>query len=1568
MRNPARRFASLALGVFCLLISVERAEAAYRRQAKARQPRSAGIHWTFRDIDIQTLLARLKRFGVQLPVPASGRVTVRLSVRAPWRSILRAGAYDFEGDLSSPALNVAGISLEKLALHIAYEGGNLELTKMSFVVPGKDGADGTITGQAHMKVNPPGDLNAELAIDQLPVATLAGAVPELADRINGKVSGQFNGHAPANRLRELSAWQAEGRLTISELRAFGLPDAQATTQLQLLRGQASLTNFTAQFEGARMTASGQLALATPYAFNARLRVTVPSLDWLKHLEPDFRPPVSVAGNFALSADATGQLASKHVRVRGSLDGRELKAENVVVDRLVVPYDGTLDRIRVNNLRVELYGGRITANLTLPTSPDGNVGAGVRIDNVDLAHAASDVLKQKQSWRGSASGRLQFQVPAAKLQDTSAWSGQGQLTFGRGNVFGIDISRIATDLRVADGRLTVSGLTLDSSIAQVTGSVNANLTTPFGFGTALRIAEVDFAQLNRLPEGLRPPVAVAGRAGVSLQAQGTLQPLSVTARGGVATRRLRASGLVIDSLNFNYRISKQQVSLSQIAGGLYRGRFNGSASLPLGDTGHSKVDLSWQQIDVGQMLSAVDTAALRGLRSQGATSGRITAQADGNTRDPASWQATATVNLAGVRLDQVTLGGVSIEASLAKQVLTVSRIATQGGPMRVNGSATFGIASPYEFGLKLAVAKADLSIANALPAKLRPPANVGGTVNVSADLKGRLDPLRIEGDGHFIARNVQVDRARFDSLGFKFLGDNDLVTVSDLAVVAYRGRVDGKLQLPLAEDAEGALDVRWQRVNLGGMLTDLRGVAVKAASEKESVPKPLLDALVETRLEGWTWGSIAVHTPAGKLLDPAAWTGNVDVSLAAIRLFGWTSKQAFVRGKIVEGRAELNRLAFDFNGTRLRGAASLKLAQPYDFESKFSLENLQLADFNRLPKAIQPPVKVAGTVSVSMEAQGTLQPLEVTGNGTITGDHIEADGARVDRLAIQFGAEKDRVELTSFQANLYGGQINGDAAIALVGDEDGHVDFKWQGINVGQFATDVAKLPAALTGTVAGKLHIGIPAKKLADFLSWTVDASFDTSPLVTRSQSLGELHGLLTYDRGLLDYQLRGEVLRGTIELTGRWQSNPPPRATAFNEGSFQLSGAHLDALTPLLGAQGRLDSLSGRVSANVRYRHAAKTGLPEGAGDLAIDDVRLNGTAVLDALRGAVRVRNDRIEVTSANAALAGGSLTLSGVAFFDPRRRGSFRLNVSGADLAQLLSSVPQMASKVRGVADAQLDGFFGGDRPLIINGTFALPRGRAAGIEFNAVRVPINGSIDPVSRRGAIQLHGITGQIAHGRVTGDFDATLSTWLRLNGHGKLSSIDLRTLLAQSASASRLANGKLTGNYTLGGRDIRSVNDLTGTLNATLTQAQAMSLPILQQTLPYLTGGVSGSTTFDDGTIRGSLSRGVVRVERLSLSSGSAQIYAQGNVTLAGRLDLNVTVKTGDLNATRRTISLLASRLLLVAAPPVGLLVNVTQFLSNQVINLEVTGTVRSPTIRVRPLQLLGQEAAQFFLLQALP
>ena len=123
-----------------------------------------------------------------------------------------------------------------------------------------------------------------------------------------------------------------------------------------------------------------------------------------------------------------------------------------------------------------------------------------------------------------------------------------------------------------------------------------------------------------------------------------------------------------------------------------------------------------------------------------------------------------------------------------------------------------------------------------------------------------------------------------------------------------------------------------------------------------------------------------------------------------------------------------------------------------------------------------------------------------------------------------------------------------------------------------------------------------------------------------------------------------------------------------------------------------------------------------------------------------------------------------------------------------------------------------------------------------------------------------------------------------------------------------------------------------------------------------------SSATTFNSGEVRARFGRGVVRFERFALVSSLAQLFIEGTVTLQGRLNLDVTANTGRLGI-NPAAPLVRLRIPATGPMPVALLVQVTDYLSNRVIHLRVTGTVKSPTITVEPLSLLTEEAARFFL-----
>lgn len=1429
------------------------------RQTLAAQPANTpdqvrGLHWTFRDVEINSLLARLKRFGLEVPVPVAGQVTVRLSAGVTsWQSILRTSAYQVEGQIESDKLTVAGFDLHQFTARMVYNQGALQLTSLRFAVARAGGGQGTVSGSARVQVRPRGDLTANVSLVQIPLSELVELVPQLAGMIGGDAGGHVSAQVPVDQVRELSAWRGEAHLTLENVALPHLPPAKLTADVRLAAGQATLSNLSIELERLRLNGSGALALAAPFEFSSQLRLNAPDLGWLATFDPELRPPLEVGGQISATATVTGKIQSREFRIQGTLAGRGLKAGPLGIERLQLPYDITAELLQLHPIQVSLYGGQVGASLNVPFDRRGTAQFGLQWRGLDVGALAADAIaasatsagatgrkrETEAGWRGRSSGNLQLNAPLDRLRDLDAWAGQGRFDLQNAAAYGMALPQASLSLQIADGALRLASISLNSSLGQVTGSARLRLQTPFAFGASLSIANIDLAQANRLPERLRPPLALAGRAGVSADLRGTLQPPTFAARGAVAARRVQAAQAVLDRVDFNYDVGDQKASLSQIVVTGYQGRLTGSATAPWSDAGDAQVKLAWQRMNVARMLADLNMLeALRGVRVEGWSNGSVDATASGQLTDIASWKMQSDLLLWAVRLDQFTLRRAALAARLAEGKLTLSKIEADEGPMRLNASANLALADAGNFGANVKLRRADLAMLNRLPPRLRPPIAIVGTASVAADVQGTLDP-------------PQLNR------------------------------------------------------------------------------------------------------------------GDVDASLVGLSAFGWTGASARLQSRVRNGALEVTHFRARQGQTTLDGAGRIGLAAPFDYQAKLTVNDVDLARANTLPEALRPPVRLAGVFGLSGSVSGTLDPWVTAGEGSLTARDLEVDGATVDRVAFELAIDRERLAISRLFVQLYDGQIKGSAMLPLH-QGAGRIALAWSEIDLGRLATDVARPPVRLSGRIDGNIDAEIPAGKLAQIAAWNIDAGFDAPRLTADTAPIGQLQGRVAYRDGVARYDVSGEALRGRLQLAGVWQPATSDHRPELNEGRLQLTDARLAALAPLLREHGAADTLSGTLTMNVNYRHDPNTGQPLGSGDLALNNVQYEGIDLLDEVRGQIRMLPGQMDVANVSGIVAGGQLLGSATVSLQAGRRSTFLLAIDGAEAAEALSLWPRLAGQVRGTIDAQVRGFFGMGRPVVVNGAAAIRQGRFDGIEFSGARMPMAGVLDPANGTGQLHLHGATAQVALGRVVGDFDVTLTSMgLDLSGKGKFMRVDMRTLLRRMAAARRLGSGKISGKFTLAGRNVRSLRDLTGTLDADLTNAQAMSFPVLQGILPYLTGGISGSTTFNSGNVRARLAGGVIRVDEFSLSSNAAQLYARGTVSQAGRLNLNVTVNTGQLNPSTRAVSLLAARIALFTAPPVALLLEASQFLSNQVINVEVTGTIRSPTIRIRPLPLLEQEVIQFFLLQ---
>ena len=81
---------------------------------------------------------------------------------------------------------------------------------------------------------------------------------------------------------------------------------------------------------------------------------------------------------------------------------------------------------------------------------------------------------------------------------------------------------------------------------------------------------------------------------------------------------------------------------------------------------------------------------------------------------------------------------------------------------------------------------------------------------------------------------------------------------------------------------------------------------------------------------------------------------------------------------------------------------------------------------------------------------------------------------------------------------------------------------------------------------------------------------------------------------------------------------------------------------------------------------------------------------------------------------------------------------------------------------------------------------------------------------------------------------------------------------------------------------------------------------------------------------------------------------------------DLTASVESDVATTATRFVVIYKVNSAFAAADGPDALARASSYLSYRVIHLRVTGTLRSPTVRVEPIRLLTQEAVRFFLLQS--
>ncbi len=725
---------------------------------------------------------------------------------------------------------------------------------------------------------------------------------------------------------------------------------------------------------------------------------------------------------------------------------------------------------------------------------------------------------------------------------------------------------------------------------------------------------------------------------------------------------------------------------------------------------------------------------------------------------------------------------------------------------------------------------------------------------------------------------------------------------------------------------------------------------------DRVSIPSLLKLPDQAITGTVSGNLALRGNAEKLTDLNNLQGEATVQSKDLRAYGLNLSPLTANLTLKNGVVKIQDLKGVVEGTPFDATAALTLQADSPFTAKLKFGNLNLAAFDKLPPALRETLPtLSGSATTTADLVGKLFPFTVEASGDASAKELQVSKFSIQAVRFHWQASPDQIVLTGLDANLYGGKAVGSATVPLGPSKEGKIDLKLDGVDAKPLARDLS-VPFPVEGRVDGTMKGTLPGTKAGQPRLALATMDLQAPKLRVRNIPANQLKGAVEFKEGTINYKLEGKSLGGTFDLEGAVPTGSPAKK-AGKTGRLSVRNVQIAEVLQSLGLSENL-GFKGRLEFDSTFLHEKGDLFPSGTGKIRITNLRWNQTRLSESILGDVSFSDDEVRVANMTGSFSQGTVVLRLKYNVRQPERGFFSITVDNAESQRFLAA--WFDDRISGPVNARIRGNFG----ATLRGTadVEMARGKVYGLEVADWRLPIQWELAPAQNRGQASVAETTAQVSRGRGVGKVQLSWEqNRARVDGNLRLDRFDLQDFFRQTVGGSQLGGGQASARFDFNGSEVRSINDLNGVLTASFNQTQALQVPVLKQIAPYV--GVGPSTTFQKGDLRGRMTRGVLRIENLTLQGVNAQMFVEGTASLEGRLNLEVVARSGELGLPQIRIGALAVRIPPVGPVPLLVLQEATALFANRVVYLNITGTVNDPVLRVRPLPILSEEAVRFFL-----
>ena len=974
----------------------------------------------------------------------------------------------------------------------------------------------------------------------------------------------------------------------------------------------------------------------------------------------------------------------------------------------------------------------------------------------------------------------------------------------------------------------------------------------------------------------------------------------------------------------------------------------------------KANIKLRDVDLAKLLAKANVTLPVPI------SGKVTLEvaAEIPTNSPGtirSYRAQGKVSVPQLTVQGLTLNNLEADANFRDGILALSKLggefpaAAGAKPPSFAGTARFAVDPRGELSADLKLDRVPLEqLFAAVPSlKGKAAGAVSGEFKVKGDGTALGDLAKYDATGTLNSDALTLFGQDAKQVGVNLALANGVAKLTKLTAKLKDGGIDGRATVPLVGNQTGEVDLV------------LKGFDATFFAQLADSPVPV---------SGPLGVNVKATIPPVSNFDAAKLAGRFHLDAPSLKVGGATLNNLLADATFKQGVLELSQFSANMpppaksapgaNPPGFAGTAKLGLSPRTDLTANLKLDRVPLAQvFAAIPgQQGKASGALSGDFKLTAPADALGEPAKYDAAGDLHSDALTLYGQHAKKFSVLLKLKDGVASLKNLSADLYDGGLAGDVALPLAGDKPGDFDIIFKGIDAGALTKAIPDSPIDASGIVSGHFKGTLPPLPEFDATKISGKLDLEAPKLVVQGVPTTKLKGNVGYKPGAIAYDLKGDLLGGDFDVVGEYPLGEAPAKPAapakqakgepgLGAGKLRVSRIQLDRLGPTLRIEG-LDQLRGEASLTLDYELNAQ-GRPTGVGKLDLRGLKYGDVGEGSTLSSPVRLTGKGVELSSLSGRFLDGRLGGRVIYGFTERSVRRAVLYLEGADAEQIFAP---MGVPAEGRVSVRLE--TGLNREIRGGGTVTAARAKIKGINVLDLRVPLTWTVARGGRSvaGEVAARGVTGNVAGGRITGRAEATYRDSARVNAR-----LDFINLNVADLSGSSFGIGRATGSVNVAGNDVKSVDDLVGSINAKFGETDVASLPVIG-TITTVISPISAFTRFDNGDLTARLGDGQLRIEQLALNSKAAQLHAEGTVNLNGRLDLDVIYATDSLGGVAPGLRLIARNIPAIGPIPVGLIVRISEALSNRIIRVRVGGTADRPTYSVNAARLLSENAVRYF------